>query len=115
MTLSRIEAEQWPSHGKVERYYEAVANTFRQYLEDAHGLDALERTTSELLWAIPPRLSRSGLRDQCLDVLGEADLVKFAEIRPGPSAAGDFLERARHLLAAWHETSRREDLADAAR
>lgn len=114
MTLSRIEAEQWPSHGNVEQYYEAVANTLRQYLEDAHGLGALERTTSELLWAIPPHLSRTGLRDQCLDVLGEADLVKFAEIRPGPAAAGDFMKRARQLLTAWHATGRAETV-DAAR
>jgi hypothetical protein len=115
MTLNRIEAEHWPSRGKVEQHYEAVANTLRQYLEDGHGLGALERTTSELLWAIPPHLSRAGLRDQCLDVLGEADLVKFAEIRPSPATAGDFLERARHLLAAWHEVSGREDMVDAPR
>jgi len=115
MTLNRIEAEHWPSQGKVEQHYEAVANTLRQYLEDGHGLGALERTTSELLWAIPPHLSRTGLREQCLDLLGEADLVKFAETRPGSAAAGDFLERARHLLAGWHDTSRREEMADAVR
>jgi hypothetical protein len=37
-------------------------------------------------------------------VLGDADLVKFAEVRPSESEAADFLGRARQLLVTWHET-----------
>ena len=100
--LNRVEAEQWPRHGEVARHYDAVAQILRQYLEEAHNVGALERTTAELLWAIPPHLGRGGLRDQCHEVLAEADLVKFAKVRPTIAAANNFLARARRLLAGWH-------------
>jgi hypothetical protein len=113
--LHQAEAESWPSRGLVELHYEAVAQTLRQYLEDAHGVGALERTTAELVWAMPPQLGRGGLRDACREVLGEADLVKFAEARPDAAAAADFLRRARELLTAWHETSRTVEATHAVR
>ena len=113
--LNRVEAERWPAQGQVALHYDAVAQTLRRYLEDAHDVGALERTTSELLWAMPPHLGRGGLRDRCHEVLNEADLVKFADVRPGETAAGDFLERARGLLTAWHEASRLEESAHALR
>jgi hypothetical protein len=113
--LHRVESENWPSLGLVERHYEAVAQTLRQYLEDAHEVGALERTTAELVWALPPQLGRGGLRDACREILSEADLVKFAEARPITAAAADFLTRARELLNAWHHTSCVEEEASAVR
>jgi hypothetical protein len=113
--LRQVEAEHWPRRGLVEAHYEAVAQTLRQYLEDAHQVGALERTTAELVWAMPPRLGRGGLRDTCHEVLDEADLVKFAEARPDEAAAADFLRRARGLLNSWHQASPVEEGAHAVR
>ncbi len=113
--LDQLEQERWPAHGKVALQYETVAQVLRQYLEDAHEVGALERTTSELLWALPTHLSRGGLRERCHDVFGEADLVKFAELRPQESAAADFLRRGRQLLVAWHETGAVEESVHALR
>jgi hypothetical protein len=101
--LEEVEAERWPARGNVAAHYEAVAQALRQYLEHAENVAACERTTSELLWTLPPYLTRVGLRDRCHDVLSEADLVKFAEVRPSEASAADFLRRARLLLEAWHE------------
>jgi hypothetical protein len=92
-----------------------VAQTLRRYLEDGYGVGAMERTTSELLWALPPHLGRSGLRDRCHEVLSEADLVKFAEVRPSEASAAGFLDRARRLLTAWHQASAVGEEADALR
>ncbi len=113
--LHRIETERYPAQGEVARHYEGVAQVLRRYLEDAHDVGALERTTSELLWALPPHLGRGGLRERCREVFYEADLVKFAEARPTESAAGDFLERARALLTAWHRVGAVEEEAGALR
>ncbi|MGZ8397874.1 MAG: hypothetical protein ACXWWN_02435 [Gemmatimonadales bacterium] len=113
--LDAVERERWPSRGSVAAHYEAVAQTLRQYLEAAENVSACERTTSELLWALPPYLSRAGLRDRCHDVLSEADLVKFARMRPGEADAADFLRRARLLLQAWHEARPAEESVDAVR
>ena len=106
IALDRLEAvdrQRWPSRGNVAAHYEAVAQALRQYLEEAEDVAACERTTSELLWALPSHLSRARLRDRCHEVLDEADMVKFAEVRPGDVAAADFLGRARLLLQAWYE------------
>ena len=113
--LREVEAENWPSHGQVEVHYDTVAQTLRQYLEDAHQVGALERTTAELVWAMPPQLGRGRLRDACREVLSEADLVKFAEARPDAAAAADFLTRARELLNVWHHTSALEEVTHAIR
>jgi hypothetical protein len=113
--LQAIEQQGWPAQGKVATHYEAVAQTLRQYLEDAEDVGACERTTSELLWALPPHLSRGGLRDRCHEVLSEADMVKFAKARPGEAAAADFLHRARLLLDAWDQARPARETADAVR
>jgi hypothetical protein len=104
--LSEIELERWPARGEVERHYEAVADVLRQYLEHAHAIPALERTTSELRWALPPVLAEAGLGERCAALLREADLVKFARRRPDEMAAAALLLAARDLLGAWNERAR---------
>ena len=113
--LEAVERERWPSRGNVAAHYEAVAQALRQYLEEAEHVTACERTTSELLWALPPHLSRARLRDRCHDVLSEADVVKFAEVRPGDDSAADFLRRARLLLQSWHEAQPADESVHAVR
>ena len=113
--LLQVEAENWPSRGLIEAHYETVAQTLRQYLEDAHQVGALERTTAELVWALPPELGRGGLRDACREILAAADLVKFAEARPDAAAAAEFLRHARELLDAWHRAAAAEKGAHAIR
>ena len=113
--LEAIERERWPSHGQVAAHYDAVTQALRQYLEAAENIGACERTTSELLWTLPPHLSRAGLRDRCYDVLSEADMVKFAQARPSDAGADDFLRRARHLLETWHQARPAVESVDAVR
>jgi hypothetical protein len=114
--LSQIEAERWSARGEVERHYEAVTDVIREYLEKAHGIPALERTTSELRWALPSTLAEAGLGERCNTLLGEADLVKFARRRPDEMDAAALLVAARDLLGAWHQREGRiEEQADAIR
>ena len=113
--LNRVEHEGWAAKGDVERHYEAVVDVLREYLEEAEGVAASERTSSELLWALPPHLMGGGLRNRCHDVLSEADLVKFAEVRPSEVSAAGFLRESRLLLAGWHQARSREEVVDAVR
>ena len=113
--LTEVERDRWPARGKVATHYEAIVDVLRQYLEDAEQIGARERTTSELLWALPPHLSAAGLRDRCDEVLSEADLVKFARLQPGEASASQFLGRARALVKAWHEAVPLEEGVDALR
>jgi hypothetical protein len=103
--LSQIERERWPGRGEVERHYDGVAYVVRRYLEDAHGIPALERTTGELVWALPPVLADGGLRDRCAAFLADADLVKFARHRPDDVDAARLLRAARELLGGWRDAA----------
>jgi hypothetical protein len=113
--LARLERERWPARGEVARHYEAAVDTLRGYLEAAENLPARERTTGELLWSLPPHLSQEGLRDLAAELLDEADLVKFAKLRPNPTAAAEFLEQCRRLLAEWDAARTTGEVADAVR
>jgi hypothetical protein len=100
--LEQIRTGPWPGAGSVDGYYEAVADTLRRYLEDAHGVPALTHTTAELLRALPPALGEAGLGERCAAVLGEADRVKFAREKREARAGNAFAGEARALLDAWH-------------
>jgi hypothetical protein len=113
--LARIERERWPAQGQVARHYEAVVDALRGYLEAAEDLPARERTTEEVLWSLPPHLSEDGLRDRADALLGQADLVKFARLRPTPARAAEFLLQCRSLLEDWHTARLSGEVADALR
>ena len=103
--LDRIAAERPEGREAVAVWYAAVADVLREYLEEAEGLPARERTSSELLWALPPRLSEGGLRRRLQETLWRADLVKFARARPGADDAADYLAGVRELLTRWHQAA----------
>jgi hypothetical protein len=100
--LAQAEREHWPARGEVARHYEVVADALRRYLQEAEGVPALEQTTAELVWALPASLSESGLREAAHEFFGDADLVKFARVRPDELDAARFLRAARALLGRWH-------------
>jgi hypothetical protein len=108
--LEAIDVERWAARGEVERHYESVAEVLREYLETAEGIPAPERTTTELLWSLPPRLAEGGVRRRVQEVLGAADLVKFARQRPGAAEAASYTRAARELLDRWHQATAPEEL-----
>ena len=113
--LDAIEAERLTARGDVARHYESVADALRDYLEAEHDIPARERTTTELLWSLPPRLAEGGLRRRVQEVLGDADLVKFARLRPRPDEAAGYTTGARDLLERWHRAARVSEEQDAIR
>jgi hypothetical protein len=102
--LAEVEHARLPEHGDVARHYGLVADVLRRYLEEAHGVPALERTTVELLRVLPAELRAAGAGAESGQLLDDADLVKFARLRPDASAARTFLDRTRALLARWNES-----------
>jgi len=113
--LKHIEDEHWPERGQIARHYEEIVDTLRRYLEATTGVAALESTSAELLWALPPNLSGGGLRESLGEVLDEADLVKFARVVPDSAAAALFLDHSRDLLRDWHSRAHADEIVDALR
>jgi hypothetical protein len=104
--LAEIEAAAWPARGAVDRHYDLVTDALRRYLAEAAGIDALERTTAELIRLLPPPLVAA---DGCRGLLAEADLVKFARARPDAARAAAYLGAVRTLLSRWHDVLVRTD------
>ena len=99
--LRDIESEQWPARGDTDRHYQAVADVIRDYLAESRQIAAREMTTSELRQVLSLALPVGTAQERWGRFLEQADLVKFAAARPGLTAAGQYLESARTLLAEW--------------
>jgi hypothetical protein len=95
--LDRIEQADWPASGQVRLHYESVSDVLRDYLVFARQIPARELTTSQLLRALPTGNTSTASRR----LFGEADLVKFARVRPDPRTAAGYLRAARDALAEW--------------
>lgn len=95
--LERIEAMGLVARGEFKTFYTMVVDVVRRYLEARFGVQALDRTTGEILHD----LERSGKRVERLDsLLNEADLVKFAKYEPQAAAANAAIETARAIVVA---------------
>ncbi len=91
----------------------AAADVIRGCLAVAASVPALERTTAELLRAVPPHLGAEGNRERLSALLANADLVKFAQARTPPAAGSAFLDAARELLTSWRAAHLSRGTADA--
>jgi hypothetical protein len=100
--LREIEQAGWAVGGELARQYAAVSDVLRAYLEEAHGIPAPRRTSSELARALPPALSPDGTDERFTTLLARADLVKFARACPDVAAADQAVQSARLLLDTWH-------------
>ena len=73
--------------GALKRYYIMLSEVTRRYLEDRVRVDAMECTTHELVQALR-RVPVGNAEVSALErLLTEADLVKFAKLRPRDEVA----------------------------
>lgn len=74
--------------GEVKNYYSELTDIARTYIEEAIHIPAMESTTSELINAMRTAVRRKNMKlsqetfEQLEQVLRNADLVKFAKMRP---------------------------------
>ena len=93
--LARIEKLGLVDQGEFKRYYTLVVDALRHYVEGRYRIEAMDRTSDELLEA----LARRRITVESLDTLmGEADLVKFAKHVPDRDSAAGAIETARDIV-----------------
>jgi len=93
--LDRIAALGLPARGDYKQHYTLVVDALRHYLEARYGIEAMDRTTFELMDVLEHRrVSVDGLAP----LLDEADLVKFAKFAPSTESATHALDRAREIV-----------------
>jgi hypothetical protein len=94
--LRRIENLKLPEAGEFKKYYTLVTDAIRSYIEKRFGVDAMDRTTEEILFDLERRRKRIEKLEQLLQ---EADLVKFAKYHPEVVAATEAMKTARDIVA----------------
>ena len=101
--IGRAQKLDLPAQGRFKEHYTLVAGVTKDYvrsmyLGDVSGADAAEMTTDETVSAI----WRSSLDHRnarlVIDLLNEADLVRFSNYSPRESEAQEALRRARDIV-----------------
>jgi hypothetical protein len=85
--VAKILRMQLVEKGALKRYYSLLSEVMRRYLEDRVRVDAMECTTHELvrdLRRVPVGEAEVSALER---LLSEADLVKFAKLRPRDDVA----------------------------
>ena len=101
--IDRIERLDLPGEGRFKEHYTLVAAVTKDYvrsmyMESASRTDAAEMTTDETVTAIwRSSLDRKSAR-LVVDLLHEADLVRFSNYSPLEPEANEALRRARVFL-----------------
>nr|WP_188621610.1 hypothetical protein [Flavobacterium suaedae] len=86
--LKSLEGKALLQRGEVKDYYSELTDIARTYIEEAIHIPAMESTTAELIEAMKQAVRRKnmGLNQETFEelerVLRNADLVKFAKMRP---------------------------------
>ncbi len=101
--LDEIEQADFVSAGQFQQHYTRVSETTRRYLEREFNLTAMEETTYELQRSLQNNSQLdAGLQKQVIGLLQEADVVKFAKIRPNVTDAQQLAAKARQFINASH-------------
>lgn len=108
--LVEIERLARESGNGVVPLYSEITDVLRVCLLELGALPHTGLTTPEVRAALPPALSAGDLGVRCQSVLADADLVKFAKVRPDFPAAIRQVARARGLLEAWRDAIPPRDL-----
>jgi hypothetical protein len=95
--LTRIERMELLERAEFKEYYTRVVDVLRRYLEARFHVEALDRTTGEVLAQVRVLDIQSGSLEA---LLREADLVKFARYLPDVESGRAAMRIAREFVAA---------------
>ncbi len=86
--LQQLESKELWQRGEVKSYYSELTDIARNYIEEEIEIPAMESTTSELIFALRKVANQKKLKlsaatlENLEKVLKQADLVKFAKVKP---------------------------------
>ncbi len=80
--LEQLKGEKLWQEGKLKLYYSSLTDILREYIENRFKIQALEQTTDEILYGFRNVAIDDDSKTKLKQVLGLADLVKFAKEQP---------------------------------
>jgi hypothetical protein len=99
-TLDAIVAQDLPGKAAYKAYYTLVTDTVRRYIERRYGLPMLERTTDEIRHTLIGSEIQPTQQLSVINMLTDADLVKFAKVTPDNANAQQLMTDARLFIEA---------------
>jgi hypothetical protein len=94
--LDRLPWREWLADGQFKRFYYALSEILKRYLERRFEFDAVEQTTTELLASM--RAQKLPMRDEITRFFARCDLVKYAKTVPPEDEAERALEQLRDFV-----------------
>ncbi len=98
--LARIEQLGLPARDEFKSHYTLVADALRRYLEAGYAVPAMDKTTGEIQRALKLLSLPATCKSDLIDLLSEADFVKFARVIPEMASAVRFPDDAREFVLA---------------
>ncbi len=97
--LDELEERRLPQQGMVKEYYTRLTEVIRRYISDLYGINAMEKTSYEIVAAFSRQnTDQPALNEQLDRLLQLADLVKFAREDPLPEENERNMEYARNFV-----------------
>ncbi len=105
--MDTLEQERLIEHKKIKEYYTRLSDTIRHYLHAAYGVDSVDLTSNELLREMDhltqdqPANQADNYRHamaRLVELLDEADLVKFARVIPEPARCRKAIQAGREIV-----------------
>jgi hypothetical protein len=98
--LSRLQRDRPRAEmeGRLVEWVDGVSDALRDYLGGRYGFEGLESTTGEVLAHLRRVALSETIQTDVASLLGECDLVKFAQVSPEPDRCDAMLEGAYRVV-----------------
>ena len=103
--LDAVEGDRLVEKHLIKEHYSRVSDAVRTYLGAVFGIDAMEQTSSEMLASLAESPEARMVYAEVEGLMGEADLVKFAQYEPevgrckrAVDTGRRIVQETRHLL-----------------
>jgi hypothetical protein len=94
--LDSLPWREWLDAGQVKRYYFALSEVLKRYIERRFEFHAVEQTTTEMLASM--RTYKTPMRDDIGRFLTRSDLVKYAKLVPPDDEATAAIAQVREFV-----------------
>lgn len=95
-SLNSLPFKEWLDKGQVQRYYYALSEIMKRYIERRFEFNAMEQTTTEIIHHL--KANRISYREEFGGFLHKADRVKYAKLIPTYQEIEEALQQAKELV-----------------
>jgi hypothetical protein len=110
--LDELPWQEWLAAGQIKRFYYALSQVLKRYIERRFEFNAVEQTTTEILASL--RTYKTPMRDEAGQFLTRSDFVKYARTVPPDEEARAAIAQVRDFVMKTKPSAPAPALAEAA-